>query len=64
MFRAFIHTGLGENSAALDCIEHAYAERDAFVLWLRVSPDWDLLRGQPRFQKLLHLLDLPALARA
>jgi TolB-like protein len=60
IFLAFVYVGLGENCMALDHIEMAFDERDAFVLWLRVSPDWDLLRGEPRFQQLLCRLDLPS----
>ena len=53
IFPAFVYVGLGENGMAIDRIEKALDEHDAFVLWLRVSPDWDLLRGEPRFQQLL-----------
>jgi TolB-like protein len=60
IFRAFIYAGLGENCIAIDHIEKAFEEHDALVLWLGVSPDWDLLRCEPRFQRLLLRLDLPA----
>ena len=60
IFPAFIHAGLGETSAAINHIEQAFEEHDAFVLWLGVSPDWDVLRCEPRFQNLLLRLDLPA----
>lgn len=60
IFPAFIYAGLGETSAAIDHIERAFEEHDAFVLWLGVSPDWDVLRCDPRFQNLLLRLDLPA----
>ena len=53
IFRAFILAGLGENNAAIDCIEKAFEEHDSFVLWLGVSPDWDVLRDEPRFEDLL-----------
>jgi hypothetical protein len=59
IFPAFVYVGLGDNRTALDHIAMAFDERDALVLWLRVSPDWDLLRGEPRFQQLLFRLDLP-----
>jgi TolB-like protein len=60
IFPAFVYAGLGENDKAIDGIEKAFDEHDAFVLWLRVSPDWDVLRPEPRFQQLLRRLDLPA----
>ena len=53
IFRAFILAGVGENRAAIDHIEQAFEEHDSFVLWLGVSPDWDVLRCDPRFQNLL-----------
>ncbi len=59
IFRAFVHAGLGENCRALDDIDKAFGQHDAFVLWLRVSPDWDSLRCEPRFQQLLRRLALP-----
>ena len=44
---------------ALDHIEKAFDEQDANVLWLRVPPDWDFLRGEPRLEQFLAWLDLP-----
>jgi len=58
IFPAFILAGLGENCAAIDHIERAFEEHDSFVLWLGVSPDWDVLRCEPRFQDLLLRLNL------
>jgi hypothetical protein len=60
IFAAYVYVGLGENGLAMDRIEKAFDEHDGFVLVLRVSPDWDLLHTEPRFQQLLHRLDLPA----
>ncbi len=59
VFRAFVHAGLGENGLALDHIDQAFGRHDAFVLWLRVSPDWDSLRAEPRFPQFLQRLELP-----
>ena len=58
IFLAFIFAGLGDKDMAMDHIEKAVEEHDAFVLWLGVSPDWDVLRGEPRFQELLGALNL------
>jgi tetratricopeptide (TPR) repeat protein len=54
---AFVYVGLAENREAIDHIEKAFSEHDGFLLWLRVSPDWDLLRSEPRFRQLLFRLD-------
>jgi tetratricopeptide (TPR) repeat protein len=60
IFAAFIYTGLGEKQRAIDHIEKALEHHESFVLWLGVSPDWDTLRCEPRFEELLRRLDLPA----
>ena len=39
IFPALVYVGLGENCMAMDHIEKAFDQHDAFVLWLRVSPD-------------------------
>ncbi len=62
IFRAFVHAGLGDNGPALDHIDQAFGRPAAFVLWLRVSPDWDSLRAEPRFQQFLQRLELPVRA--
>lgn len=53
IFFAFVYTGLADHQVALDHLDRAFDEHDAFVLWLPVSPDWDLLRGETRFKQLL-----------
>ena len=58
IFPAFVYVGMGDYCSALNHIEKAFDEHDAFVLWLRVSPDWDLIRGELRFQEILTRLGL------
>ncbi|MBV6521994.1 MAG: Serine/threonine-protein kinase PknD [Gemmatimonadaceae bacterium] len=55
---ALIHLGLGDPSAALDDLERAREERASDLVWLRVRPAWDALRGSPRFDSILRSLDL------
>jgi serine/threonine-protein kinase len=50
---AQVYAGLGETSAALDCLERAHAERAADVAWLRVRPVFASLREEPRFTALV-----------
>jgi hypothetical protein len=45
---------LGEREQALVRLEEAYAGRDYYVLWLDVERAFDPLRGDPRFQDVLH----------
>ena len=48
----------GENERALDWLEKAYSERDGTLVWLKVHPRLDGLRGEPRFRDLLARLRL------
>ncbi len=43
----------GDNERALDWLERAYAERDGTLVWLKVHPRLDGLRGESRFRDLL-----------
>jgi hypothetical protein len=40
----------GDNDRALDWLERAYAERDGTLVWLKVHPRLDGLRGESRFR--------------
>jgi serine/threonine-protein kinase len=51
--RAIIYVGLGESDNALDALEQAYAERSPWLVFLKVWPLFDPLRGQPRFERVL-----------
>ncbi len=44
---------IGDNDRALDWLEKAYAERDGTLVWLKVHPRLDGLRGEPRFRDLV-----------
>ncbi len=55
---SILHTALGQNSLALDCLEKAYQERDVWLIWLKVEPRFDRLRADTRFQDLLRSMQL------
>ena len=55
---AMLHLGLGNDSAVLDCLERAFAERDAMMVWVAFMPCFDHLHGHPRFEALLRGLGL------
>ena len=55
---ASIHAGLGEREEALDWLERAFDERDSSLVWLKVHPRFDLLRGEPRFEALVERMGL------
>jgi tetratricopeptide (TPR) repeat protein len=55
---ALIHVGLGENDAALEWLEKAFEDRNSWMPYLQVEPRLDPLRSDPRFQDLLHRMNL------
>ena len=55
---AIVYAGLGEKEKALDWLDTAYAERSSWVTFVKVSPELDTLRNEPRFQALLGKLAL------
>ena len=44
---------LGEPDKALDLLERAYEKRDYSIMYLKVHPNLDPLRSDPRFKDLL-----------
>jgi DNA-binding winged helix-turn-helix (wHTH) protein/Tfp pilus assembly protein PilF len=56
---ALVHTGMGDRARALELLERALAQRDVWLTWLGVEPRFDALRGEPRFQELLHRIMEP-----
>jgi TolB-like protein/Tfp pilus assembly protein PilF/tRNA A-37 threonylcarbamoyl transferase component Bud32 len=56
---ARIYAGLGDKDEALAWLEKAYQERNNYLIYLKVDPDFDPLRSDPRFDDLLHRLGFP-----
>ena len=56
---ALVHAGLGENGRALEWLERAGEERSPRLVFLRVEPAFDGLRGDPRFDAIRRKLGLP-----
>lgn len=50
---ALIYAGLGENERAMDWLDKAYADRSNGLVFLKVDPELDSLRSNPRFKELL-----------
>ena len=57
--RAWLHAKLGEKNKALELLQEAWKERDPWIEYLGVSPQWDSLRAEPRFHQLLREVRLP-----
>jgi len=56
---ALIYAGLGESDKAMDWLEKAYADRSNGLVFLKVDPQLDSLRSNPRFKDLLYKMRLP-----
>ena len=57
---AIIYAGLAEHEKAMDWLEKAYRYRSNGLVFLKVDPDLDNLRTQPRFQDLERRMHLPS----
>ena len=57
---ALFHSELGELDTAVAHLERALEVRDPCLVDLAVAPQWDALRGHPRFQKCLAGMGLAA----
>ena len=55
---AHVHTGLGEQDAAIDCLERAFEQRSGGIYGVKGSYLFASLRGHPRFQALLRRMNL------
>jgi TolB-like protein/Flp pilus assembly protein TadD len=51
--------GLGDTEQALDELERGYEQRDTFLVWLKVHPMFDPLRGHSRFDRLVQRMHFP-----
>jgi class 3 adenylate cyclase/TolB-like protein/Tfp pilus assembly protein PilF len=56
--RAVIYAGLGQKEDALDWLEKAYAERSAWIPYLKVEPTLGSLREETRFKELVRKMGL------
>lgn len=56
---ALVYVGLGENDKAMEWLQTATRERDPFLMYIRVDPNFDSLRGDPRFVELIKELTTP-----
>ncbi len=56
---AYVSAALGEADAAFEWLEKAYERRSLELTWIRVTPIFDPLRSDPRFQDLLRRIGFP-----
>jgi TolB-like protein/Tfp pilus assembly protein PilF len=55
---AVVYAGLGDKASALGWLERAYEDPYDRLAWIKVDPQLDSLRGEPRFQDLLRRMHL------
>jgi tetratricopeptide (TPR) repeat protein len=57
---AAIYAGLGEKDRAIHWLSRAFEERDSGMGNLKIDPNWEGLRSNPRFQDLVRRMKFPA----
>jgi serine/threonine-protein kinase len=55
---AGIHAALGHKAIALGWLESALSAREGALVWLKIDPWFESLRGEPRFAEIVHALKL------
>ncbi len=58
-FIATIHAGLGQKDEAFSWLEEAFRLRSRYLVWLKVAPEYEQLRSDPRYQELMARIGLP-----
>jgi Tfp pilus assembly protein PilF len=56
---AYYYIHAGEKEKALDKLEQAFEERDPNLVYIKVAPEWDGLRDDPRFQDIVRRMNFP-----
>jgi tetratricopeptide (TPR) repeat protein len=56
---AIVYLGLGDNEQAMNWLEKAFADRSNGLVFMRVEPELDHLRSNPRFLALQQRLKFP-----
>ncbi|MBZ5514763.1 MAG: protein kinase [Acidobacteriia bacterium] len=59
VYFAYLFAGLGEKDQAFSYLEKGYEDRDSVLAILQISPGFDPLRSDPRFQDLLRRMNFP-----
>ena len=55
---AMIYFGLGETDKAFECLTKACEHRSTQLWWIKVIPEFDRVRADPRFQAILRRMNL------
>jgi hypothetical protein len=55
---ASIHLALGDQQNAFEFLEKAFNERSFHITYLKIRPDFDSIRNDPRFGDLIRRIGL------
>jgi TolB-like protein/tetratricopeptide (TPR) repeat protein len=58
--QAIMDSARNDRDSAFAHLRDAAKQEDGFLLWLKVAPEFDSLRADPRFQQLIAQIGLPA----
>jgi tetratricopeptide (TPR) repeat protein len=53
-----LHTALGDIDRSFECLEKAIEDRDPAMILLKVAPEFDIFRSDPRFKAFLKKMNL------
>ncbi len=53
------YIGLRDKDKVMTWLERGFEEHDEVVIWVKVAPDLDFVRSEPRFQTLLRHMNFP-----
>jgi tetratricopeptide (TPR) repeat protein len=56
---ALVYAGLGQRDTAFAWLERGLQERTHWMVWLNRDPRWGPFRGDPRFVRIVGLMNLP-----
>jgi hypothetical protein len=54
-----LHLALSDREQALRLLENAFEARDPRMIYIKVDPELDPLRSEPRFQELIRRMNFP-----
>ena len=56
---ALVYMGLGDKDLAMQYFEQGYKTHSPWMSRLKIGPEFDSMRGDPRFQKLIQRMKFP-----
>jgi tetratricopeptide (TPR) repeat protein len=58
--KAIVYAAKGDRDKAILWLNAAAKQEDGLMLWVKVTPEFDSLRGDPRFKQLVEKIGLPS----